>query len=99
MQTPVGGAASLTVTVGANTYTLVGCAVDGSNASLAPGGISGVLTFSASVTVADATAGNTVTAATASAILRPNGRGNTTQITATDALAMATCSRRSPCCA
>src|SRR5437899_1467837 len=87
-QTPVGGAASMTVTVGSNAYTLVGCAPDGTNVSTAPGGISGVLTFSGSVSVSDATAGNTLTAATASSILRPNGRGNSSQIAAGDTLVM-----------
>lgn len=81
---------SLTVTIGGDVYSLVAAVADASNVSQAPGGISGVLTFGTSVTVADATQGNTVQAATASAILRPNGRGNTTLIQATDQLDMAT---------
>ena len=88
VQTPVGGSASLTVTVGANAYTLVGTSADGSNVSTTPGGISGTLTFSGAVTVADATALNTVTAATASAVVRPNGRGNTAALAAGDTLTM-----------
>jgi hypothetical protein len=80
----------LTVTVGSDAYSLVGVSADGSNVSTAPNGISGVLTFGTSVTVADATAGNVVTAATASAIVRPNSRTCTTQIIATDLLDMAT---------
>ena len=80
VQVPVGGSSSLTATIGANTYTVVGVSVDSTNVSTAPGGISGVLAFSGNVSVSDATSGNTVTAATASAIIRPNGRGNTTQI-------------------
>ncbi|MCW3477660.1 DUF4043 domain-containing protein [Limobrevibacterium gyesilva] len=87
--TPVGGASSLTVTVGGNPYTLVGVAVDNVNVSTAPGGVSGVLTFGSPVSVADATAGNTVTAATASAVMRPNGRGNTAQLQTGDELTMA----------
>ena len=67
VQTPVGGVASLMVSVGANTYTLIGAAPDASNSSVAPGGISGVLTFATSVLTTDATAGNSVMAATASA--------------------------------
>ncbi|MDE2200928.1 MAG: DUF4043 domain-containing protein [Rhodospirillales bacterium] len=90
VQTPVGGAASLTVTVGANPYTLVGVAVDAVNVSTAPGGVSGVLTFGASVAVSDATAGNTVTSATASAIVRPNARANTSQLVSGDQLTMGT---------
>lgn len=80
----------LTVTIGGDVYSLVAAVADASNVSQAPGGVSGVLTFGTSVTVADATQGNTVQAATASAILRPNGRGNTTLIQATDQLDMAT---------
>ena len=90
VQQPIGGANSMNVTVGSNTYLLTSVAVDVSNNSVAPGGISGALTFSASVTVADGTAGNTVTAATASAILRPNSRGNTAALQVGDSLTMAT---------
>ncbi len=89
VQTPVGGAASLTVTVGADAYTLVGASADAVNVSTTPGGISGTLTFSSSVTAADATALNTVTAATASAVVRPNGRSNTPALQAGDTLTMA----------
>jgi len=89
VQTPVGGSASLPVTVGSNTYTLIGVAVDASNGSLAPSGISGVLTFSTSVSVSDGTANNTVQASTASTIVRPNGRTNTAQLVAGDNLTMA----------
>ena len=88
MQTPVGGSASLTVAVGANNYTLVGASADAANVSTAPGGISGILTFSGSVTVNDATANNTVTAGTASAVVRPNGRSNTQQLVVGDTLTM-----------
>jgi hypothetical protein len=89
MQTPLGAAASLVCTVGSNPYTLIGVSVDATNVSTAPGGISGVLTFSSSVTIADGTAGNTVTATTASSIVRPNNRTNTMQLQATDTLTMA----------
>src|SRR6202008_234990 len=54
-----------------------------------PGGISGVLTFQGSVTVADGTVGNTVQAANASVIIWPNARTNTSQLLATDQLTMA----------
>jgi hypothetical protein len=89
VQIPVGGSASLTVTVGSNSYSLVGTSVDAVNVSTTPGGVSGTLTFSNSVTVADATALNTVTAATASAVVRPNARSNTTALQASDTLTMA----------
>lgn len=85
---PVGGAAALAVTVGANVYTLIGAQADASNVSTAPGGVSGVLTFSSSVSVADGTAGNTVTSAAASVIVRPSARTNTAQLAASDTLTM-----------
>jgi len=88
--TAVSSTNTLTVTVGSNPYALIGVAADSTNASFAPNGISGVLTFATSVTVADGTQNNTVTAATASAIVRPNSRANTAQIIATDTLDMAT---------
>jgi hypothetical protein len=89
VQTPVGGATSLTVTVGANVYTLVGVSADTPSVSTTPGGISGMLTFSSSVSVSDGTANNTVTAATASSVVRPNGRSNTQQLVIGDTLTMA----------
>ncbi len=88
VQTPVGGTATLTVTVGSNDYTLVGCSADATNTSSASGGISGQLTFSGNVAVADATAGKTVQAANASVIVRPAGRSNTSLLQATDTLTM-----------
>jgi len=90
VQTSVGAAADLTVTVGSNAYTLVGVSVDSNNVSTAPGGISGVLTFSSSVSVTDGAAGNTVTAAIASAIARPNNEANTALLKAADTLTMGT---------
>jgi hypothetical protein len=88
--TPVSAANPLTVTIGGNEYNLIGATADGTDASGAPGGISGVLTLATSVDVSDGTANNTVMAATASAIVRPNGRSNTSQIVSTDQLDMAT---------
>jgi hypothetical protein len=88
VQQPVSSANPLGVTVGADIYTLIGVAPDVNNVSTAPGGQSGQLTFNGSISVSDGTAGNTVQAATASAILRPNGRTNTSLIQAGDTLAM-----------
>jgi len=88
VQTPVGGSASLAVAVGSNGYTLVGASADAVNVSTAPGGISGTLTFSGSVAVGDATANSSVTAATASAVVRPNARYNTQQLASGDTLTM-----------
>jgi hypothetical protein len=88
VRTSVSGANPLTVTVGAGTYSLIGVAVDGANASSTPGGISGVLTFDAAVSVADATAGNAVVAANASSIERPGGRDSTASLQVADTLTM-----------
>jgi len=88
VQQAVNSLNTLTVTVGANAYTLVGATVDTTNVSTAPSGVSGVLTFSSNVSVNDGTIGNTVTAANASVIVRPSQRGNTSQLLATDTLEM-----------
>lgn len=88
VQQAVSATNPLTVTVGSDAYTLVGVAADATNVSTVPNGISGVLTFSGNVSVSDATAGNTVTAANASVIIRPMSRGNTSLLQAGDTLAM-----------
>lgn len=88
VQQAVSPSNALSVTVGSNLYTLVGAAVDATNVSTTPGGVSGVLTFSGNVTVADGTANNTIMAANASVVIRPSQRGNTAQIAAGDLLTM-----------
>jgi hypothetical protein len=88
VQQAVSSTNTMSVTVGADVYTLVAVTADATNVSTAPNGISGTLTFSSNVTVADGTAGNTVIASTASSIIRPSQRGNTSQILASDTLAM-----------
>ncbi len=88
VQSPVGSTSSMTITVGSNTYTLIGTSVDLVNASTAPGGMSGVLTLSGNVSVQDGTAGNTVQASTASVIMRPNRRTNTSALVASDVMSM-----------
>ena len=74
--TAVSASNTAQVLVGSNTYTLTGVAADSSNVSSAilSGGISGTLTFSSNVTVADATALNTVTHLNGPALVRPNGK-------------------------
>ena len=89
LQSPVSSSAPLVVTIGSNAYTLIGSATDTTNVSTTPGGISGVLTLSSTVTVADGTAGSTVLASSASVIVRPSNRSNTTGLIATDTLMMA----------
>ena len=79
---PVGNTSGMTVTVGANAYTLVASTTDAVNTSTAPGGVSGSLIFSSNVTVADGTAGQPVIASTAPLILRPNGRATTAALVA-----------------
>lgn len=86
--TPVSGTNPLPVLVGSNVYNLTGVTPDGSNTSTAFNGVSGTLTFSGNVTVADATAGNAVVSSYAPAILRPNGRSTTNAIVGTDTLTM-----------
>lgn len=84
---------TLTVTIGAGSYTCTGATADGVNVSTAPNGISGTLTLSANVSVADGTADNAVVAATAPVIHRPNSRATTKALaasTTTDWLDMAT---------
>lgn len=95
VQVPVSGTNTMAVLVNANVYTLTAATADGSNIStaIATGGISGTLTFSATVTVADGTALNQVTAYNSGAgtgpfILRPNGRATTAAVTGTDLLTM-----------
>ena len=69
---PVSSSFPVNVTVGSDTYSLVGAAADGTNTSTAPGGISGNLTFATNVTVADGTAGNAVISSVAGVIVRPS---------------------------
>lgn len=88
VQLPVSAANPLAVTVGLDIYTLISATSDAINSSSTPGGISGTLTFNSSVSTADGATGNSVQAATASLILRPNSRSNTMQLSAGDTLAM-----------
>lgn len=85
---PVSGTNTLSVTVGADVYTLTGATADGSNVSTAPNGISGTLTFSTNVTVSDGTAGNAVVAAVAPTVIRSGGRATTAALTTGDTLKM-----------
>ena len=77
------------VTVGADVYSLTGSAADGTNVSTAPGGISGTLTFSSSVTVADGTALNAVVSAVAPYVVRPSLTSNNTMAATTAAISSA----------
>lgn len=68
---PVSGGDPVNVTVGGEVYSLTGFTADSTNVSTAPGGISGTLTFSSAVTVAEGTAGNAVVSAVAPYVVRP----------------------------
>ena len=71
---PVASTSGMTVTVGANVYTLVSSTVDATNVSTAPSGTSGTLTFSTNISMSDGALAQPVVAATAPLVLRPNGR-------------------------
>jgi hypothetical protein len=88
VQTVISATNTLSVNVGGNGYALIGAAPDVNNASSAPNGISGVLTFATSVALADGAVGNTVAAITASLIVRPSQRGNSSLLVAGDTLTM-----------
>jgi hypothetical protein len=87
-QQTVSSSMPMTVNIGADAYTLVGAAIDTTNVSTAPNGVSGTLTLSGNVSVSDGTAGNTVIAANGATIVRPSQRGNSSLITASDTLTM-----------
>lgn len=80
------------VVIGDNTYIMTGVTADVTNTSLliAQGGISGTLTLSTSVTVADATLKNPVVAAFSPVIIRPNARATYTDLVSTDTLTIRT---------
>lgn len=88
VQTPISGSAPLSVVVGSNVYNAIATSVDTTNVSTAPSGVSGTITFSGNVSVADGAAASSVVAANASGIIRPQGRGNTQLLTGTDTLSM-----------
>lgn len=77
------------VTIGADVYSLVGASADATNLSTAPGGISGVLTFSAAVSIADGTAGQPVVSAVAPVVLRPIVTSSGVQAATSDAISAA----------
>lgn len=72
----------LTVTIGSDSYTVIAATADATNTSTAPNGVSGTLTTSTNVTVADGTEGNAVVAATAPLVIRPNDRLTTAALIA-----------------
>jgi hypothetical protein len=83
---PVSAGNPVTVTVGGDQYSLIGVLADASNVSTAPGGVSGVLTFATSVTVADGTAANQVVSAVAPCVIRPSNATTNAMATTTAAI-------------
>jgi hypothetical protein len=88
MQASVGAMTTLTATIGAGVYVIVGTTMDAMNVSTAPGGVSGTLTLFTNVSVGDGALGSPVQAANASVVLRPNGRATTAALQAGDTLGM-----------
>ncbi len=86
---PVSSSFPVNVVVGGDTYSLTGSAADGSNVSTAPGGVSGTLTFSTSVTVADGTALQPVVSAVAPYVLRPSSSSANVMAATTAAISSA----------
>jgi len=88
--TPVSVANPMSVTAGANVYSLIGTARDVTNVSslAALGGASGTLTFASAVAVANASLGAAVVSAVAPAILRPNGWQASSQLVNGDRLTL-----------
>lgn len=87
---PVSGSNPVNVTVGASVYSLTGFAADGTNVSTAPGGVSGTLTFSSSVTVSDGTALNAVVSAVAPYVVRPKSTSGLIMAPTTAAISSST---------
>jgi hypothetical protein len=97
---PVDSSNPLPVIVNGTEYSLIGVTQDVTNTSTArnitsgtyagygAGGLSGTLTFSSNVSIANATAGNAVIAGFAPAILRPNGRATTNALVSGDTMTM-----------
>jgi hypothetical protein len=85
-QVAVSGSNTLNVTVGSNVYALSGATADGTNTSTAPSGISGTLTFTTNVSVADGTAGNAVISAVAPSVIRPSATSNNVMANTTAAI-------------
>jgi hypothetical protein len=85
----VSGGAPVNVVVGSNVYSLVGFAADGSNVSTAPGGISGTLTFSGNVSVADGTLAQPVVSALAPYVIRPSTTSGNAMVATTAAISSA----------
>ncbi len=86
--TAVSASHTMPVSVNGTTYTLQTATPDGSNVSTAFNGVSGTLTFSGNVTVANATTGNAVVGAYSPSILRANNRASTNALVSGDLMTL-----------
>lgn len=87
----ISGSNPVNVVVGGNTYSLTGFAADGTNVSTTPGGVSGTLTFSTNVIVADGTALQPVISSVAPYIVRPTLTSSGTMCQTTASISASTC--------
>lgn len=85
---PVSSANPMPIFVNGVSYSCIAATADAVNVSTAPGGVSGTLTASASITVANGTVNNPVIGGYAPTLLRPNGRATTAAITSSDLFTM-----------
>lgn len=94
---PIGGSNTLPVTINGVANTLLSYTIDATNISNARdiagstygvGGVSGTLTFQTTVQIVDGTSGNAVIAGYAPAVLRPNGRADTSKVVTGDIMTM-----------
>lgn len=85
---PVSSTNTLNVTINGNPYTIIGATPDGINASLVPYGVSGSLTASANVSIADGTANNAVAMANGPIVVRPNAKATWQALASSDWLTL-----------
>jgi hypothetical protein len=88
--TPVSPTNPIVTSINGNNYNIQSFAADVTNVSTSAitGGISGTITASANILVADGTAGNYVISSVAPTILRPNGRTTSAGLISSDTLSM-----------
>ncbi len=89
-QVTISASNTLVISVNGNPYTLIGAVADAVNVSKAilAGGISGVLTLSGNILVADATLSNPAVSSVAPYIQRPNGKASTYTLAGSDLFTM-----------
>jgi hypothetical protein len=90
---PISSGNPLTVTIGADVYTVIGFTPDGTNISglASYGGISGTLTTTTNVTTSDGALNQPVVSAVAPVVIRPNNRASTAALVSGDYMTMVSC--------